>query len=355
MVEEIPKVQKACVVKKRGKDFEVEVINDYPVEEPKEGEILVRLTSSGVCHSDLSIIMDDWGMPMAAKVAGHEGVGHIVKLGPGVDAEKFAIGTKCGVPLVSRPCNECYQCSLADGEVFCQTYGFNGTMRDGTWRQYIIVPASYFIPVPEVKDDTVLGPILCSGVTVYKAIKASKARPGQWIAFTGAGGGLGSTAVQYAKAMGLRVIGIDGGEEKGQLVRSLGAEAYVDFTKDNVTETILKLTGGRGVKAAIQLAPASKSYNEAINYLDYDGYLWCVGLMPISERLSIVPMQLIFKNAKIGGSLVGTRVDQLEALDFVGRGLVTPSVKLYPMDKIQDILNDMKDHKIVGRAVIKLD
>jgi propanol-preferring alcohol dehydrogenase len=218
----------------------------------------------------------------------------------------------------------------------------------------MVVPASYFVPVPNVDDEAVVGPVLCSGVTVYKALKESKARPGQWVALTGAGGGLGSIGIQYARAMGLRVIGIDGGEEKGKLVRSLGAEAYVDFQKENVTEAIQKITGGRGVKAAIQLAPAEKSYNEALNYIDYNGYLWCIGLMKPEEKLHVSPFQLIFKNIKVGGSLVGTRVDLIEALDFLGRNLVAPAVTTYPMEKIQDILQDMASHKIVGRAVIKL-
>jgi propanol-preferring alcohol dehydrogenase len=206
-----------------------------------------------------------------------------------------------------------------------------------------------------VQDDSLVGPVLCGGVTVYKALKASNARPGQWVALTGAGGGLGSIGIQYARAMGLRAIGIDGGEEKGKLVRSLGAEAYVDFQKENVTEAIQKITGGRGVKAAIQLAPAEKSYNEALNYIDYNGYLWCIGLMKPDEKIHISPIQVISKNIKIGGSLVGTRVDLIEALDFLGRNLVAPTVTTHPMEKIQDVLHDMVNHKIVGRAVIKLD
>jgi propanol-preferring alcohol dehydrogenase len=333
----------------------VRVDHDYPVPEPKDDEILVRLTSSGVCHSDLSIIMDHWGVrdQITMKVPGHEGSGYVVKHGTKVDTSKYPIGTRVGVALVSNPCRDCDVCRIEDGEVKCLNAPFHGTGLDGTWCQYMNINSRYVIPIPDGPDEHLVGPILCGGLTVYKGLKHAQVRAGEWVVITGAGGGLGTLAVQYANAMGYRVIAIDTGAEKQELVSRLGAEEFVDFKTDDVVAKINQITK-IGAHAAIMIAPSASVYNQAPLYLRFKGSMVCISLPPNGADFSVPPGLIVHKCLRIVGSFVGTRSDALEALDFLARNKVSPPVKLLPMEDISNILNDMHNGTLSGRAVIDL-
>lgn len=329
--------------------------NEYPVPEPKDDEILVRLTSSGVCHSDLSILLDHWGARdlVKMKVPGHEGSGYVVKHGSKVDMNKYPIGTRVGVALVSNPCRDCAICRIEDGEVKCLNAPFHGTGIDGTWCQYINVNSRYVIPVPDGPEEHLVGPILCGGLTVYKGLKHAQMRAGEWVVITGAGGGLGSLAVQYAGAMGYRVIAVDTGPEKEDLTTRLGAERFVDFKKDDVVAKVNEITK-IGAHAAIMIAPSTAVYNQAPHYLRFKGSMVCIGLPPNGSDFCVSPAVIIHKSLRIVGSFVGTRVDAFEALDFLARKKVSTPVKVYPMENISSILNDMTNGTLSGRAVIDL-
>ncbi|ODQ77457.1 hypothetical protein BABINDRAFT_169071 [Babjeviella inositovora NRRL Y-12698] len=353
----IPKIQKAVVVVTKGESPIVKIDTKYPVPECGEDEMLVRLTSSGVCHSDLSLLQAHWDIGMQVQVAGHEGSGYIVKHGSKVTGtEQYPLGTKVGVPLVSNPCRTCHACGLPDGEVYCPKSPFYGSFVDGTWQQYITIKEKYIIPIPEVKDTTLVGPILCGGVTAYKALMTSGKKAGQWVVITGAGGGLGSMCIQYATSLGLRVIGIDAGSDKEDLVvNKLGADAFIDFLKTkDVVAKVKEITGGRGADAAIMFAPVESSYNQAIDYLGLQGVIVCVGLPKAGAELKFPPSKLILTGIQVRGSFVGTRQDIIQALEFVARGKVVPPVQVKPMEDIQSILDDMINGRVSGRMVIDL-
>lgn len=350
---EIPKTQKAVVVDEFGDNFKVKVVNDYPVPEPGQGQVLVRLTSSGVCHSDLAVAKNYLSLQATTKILGHEGSGYIVKHGEGVDAERHPIGEKVGVPLISGACHDCEDCE--HDEVYCKNNkGFYGSFIDGTWQQYIIVRANMIVRVPEQADTTIVGPILCGGVTVYKALKRAGLTAGSWVVITGAGGGLGSLAIQYAIAMGLRPIAIDTGADKEKLVKKLGAEVFVDFAKDNIVEKINEVTGG-GAHGAIMIAPVVQVYSMSVAYVRNHGTIVCVGLPKSGQKMEFEPAAFIFKALKLVGTLVGNRQDCREALDFMARGKVAPAVEKHKMEDIQEILNRMQAGDLPGRAVIDLN
>lgn len=351
----IPKTQKACVTKKKGPDYEVQVVEDHPVPEPGQGEILVRITSSGVCHSDLSAIDGSWNDMCTSNICGHEGSGYIVKNGPGVDEVKYPVGTKVGIPIMQKPCLNCDECNEPGGEIYCQNTTMLSTGADGTWQQYTIIYSTYVVPLPEGVDTAIVGPVLCGGVTAYKALKVSNARAGDWVVVTGAGGGLGSFALQYGKALGFRIIAIDTGADKEKLCLELGAEEFVDFANGKILETIQKITAGKGAKAVIGLAPNEQAYNESLTYLGFHGTLVCVGLPHMAAKVAFHPFLPVLRDIRIVGSFIGTRSDIAEALSFVARGKVTPKVEVYPMSEISNVLKAMSDHTLVGRAVIKLD
>lgn len=148
-------------------------------------------------------------------------------------------------------------------ESLCKAARLSGYTVDGTFQQYCVANACHVARIPKNLPLDAIAPILCGGLTVYKALKESNARPGQTVCITGAGGGLGTLAVQYARAMGFRVIGIDGGDQKRDAVKKLGAEEFVDFMKEDVIESVKKHTGGEGAHAVILLAVSEKPFQQA--------------------------------------------------------------------------------------------
>ncbi|KAF7553499.1 hypothetical protein G7Z17_g3584 [Cylindrodendrum hubeiense] len=353
----VPSVQSAIVVKKKGKDWKVEIDRSYAVPKLEAGQALVRLSHTGVCHSDLSLINGGWNRQMSCDVPGHEGVGEVVAYHSDTDPSTVPpLGTKVGVPLIRRPCGTCMACQVVDGEVLCPNSGFNGLETNGTYQQYISVYTSYFVVLPETPTigDALFAPVLCGGVTAYKALKKSGAKKGDWVAIAGAGGGLGSFAVQYGVAMGMRIIGIDTGEEKKQATLRLGATAFVDYrVESDVPQSVNDITGGAGVRATVVLAPSEVTYNQALQYVGYQGCIVCVGLPHEDVRMAVPPGLVIHRDITIRGSMVGTRKDIAEALDYVVRGLVKPDVVVHHPKDIGQIYQMMENNSIVGRAVLE--
>jgi propanol-preferring alcohol dehydrogenase len=231
--------------------------------------------------------------------------------------------------------------------------------------------------LPDAVSDEEAGPIMCGGVTAYTACKRSAVKPGQWLVVTGAGGGLGHLGLQYAKAMGMRVIAIDGGDEKAKLCKDLGAEEYLDFTsvKDMAAE-ITRITK-YGAHAVIVFAASKESYAAAPNFLRPGGTVVAVGLpADPSVVAGAPPIQLALKRLNIVGSVTGTlkdveeayvslrillmmleaviHTDSMSRLDFTARGLVHPILTKGTLDDVDKFCEMLKHGKLPGRAVLKV-
>lgn len=221
----IPELQWAQVAEKKGGPLEYKQI---PVPKPGPDEVLVKIHYTGVCHTDLHALNGDWPLPVKLPlVGGHEGAGVVVAKGDLVN--QFEIGDHAGIKWLNGSCLACEFCKNADESV-CPEPLLSGYTVDGTFQQYAIGKAAHTTRIPKNVSLKAVAPILCAGVTVYKGLKESGARPGQTVAIVGAGGGLGTLAQQYAKAMGLRPIAIDGGDEKKEVCESLGAEVSQNIT-----------------------------------------------------------------------------------------------------------------------------
>lgn len=195
----------------------------------------------------------------------------------------------------------------------------------------------------EIPLDAV-APVLCAGITVYKGLKESGARPGQTVAIVGAGGGLGSLACQYAKAMGLQVIGIDTGDEKKEMVtQRLGAKAFVDFaTSKNVVKDVQAATeDGTGPHAVILVAVNEKPFQQAAEYVRPRGTVIAIGL-PAGAYLKAPVFETVIGMKTIKGSYVGNRKDTSEALDFFKRGLIQSPFKTIGMSELQKVYDLMR-------------
>ncbi|KAF2143702.1 uncharacterized protein K452DRAFT_350143 [Aplosporella prunicola CBS 121167] len=345
---EVPKKQMAQVIEQKGGPC---VYKEIDVPTPGPDEVLVNIKYSGVCHTDLHAMNGDWPLPVKMPlVGGHEGAGVVVARGELVD--DIEIGDLAGIKWLNGSCLSCDFCMQSD-ESLCPKALLSGYTVDGTFQQYAIGKAAHVARIPKGTDLAAIAPVLCAGITVYKGIKEAGVRPGQTIAIVGAGGGLGSLALQYCKAMGIHAIGVDGGEEKEKLCMSMGATAFVDFTKSKniVKDVQAKTNEGLGPHAVILLAVSEKPFQQAAEYVRPRGTVVCIG-MPAGAYLKAPVFDTVVRMVRFQGSYVGNRQDTKEALDFFSRGLIKAPYKIVGLTELNDVYDKMKQGAIAGRYVV---
>ena len=350
----IPKTQMGVIFETHGGPLHYKEI---PVPIPKSTEILINVKYSGVCHTDLHAWKGDW--PLATKlplVGGHEGAGIVVAKGSAV--KNFEIGDLAGIKWLNGSCMSCEFCEQGD-ESNCEHADLSGYTHDGSFQQYATADAIQAAKIPNGTDLAQVAPILCAGVTVYKALKTADLRAGQWVAISGAAGGLGSLAVQYAKAMGLRVLGIDGGEGKKELFTKCGGDVFIDFTKysrdqngnDKMINDIKIATNGLGPHGVINVSVSESAISQSCSYVRSTGKIVLVG-MPSGAICKSDVFQHVVKTLQIKGSYVGNRADTREALEFFNDGKVKSPIKVVGLSKLPEIYELMEQGKILGRYVV---
>lgn len=342
----------AAVLTNPGENFTLQIV-EKPKPSPADDEILVRLNVTGLCHSDLHLMLADWSdFRTTSQTVGHEGAGVVEEVGAKVTGG-WKVGDRAGVKPISQVCHACTACT--DGkEMFCPEARFTGINMDGTYQQYIAVPAAYASRIPDGVDDFDAAPIMCSGTTAYHSLRASGLVVGQWAVFPGAGGGVGHMALQMARAMGLRCVAIDGGEDKRELCLGLGAEEYVDFTKDDVVARVKDITGG-GAHGVIVTASHPSSYTQAMELVRVGGIVMCLS-MPTSGKViaGADPTTMCGMGLTVKGTMVGTLGDCAGALDLAARGLLRPRVTKFKMSEIPQAVDMLRRGEIAGRAVVDL-
>ncbi|MCE1179212.1 MAG: alcohol dehydrogenase AdhP [Micrococcales bacterium] len=333
----------AAVVTSFGKELDV---SDVPVPTPGPGQALVRLIASGVCHTDLHARDGDWPVkPEPPFIPGHEGVGVVEKVGEGVD--DLAVGDLVGNAWLWSACGVCEHCRTG-WETLCEEQNNGGYSVDGSFGQYMLVDARFAARIPEGSDPHEIAPVLCAGVTVYKGLKCTEVRPGQWLVISGIGG-LGHIAVQYAIAMGMRVVAIDVADDKLALAQKHGAEVVVNAAVEDPAQAVVDATGG-GAHGVLVTAVHPKAFGQAIGMTRRGGTIVFNGLPPGDFPAPI--FEVVLKGLTIRGSIVGTRQDMEEALDFYARGLIHPTYQKRPLGDINSIFDEMHHGKIDGRVVL---
>ncbi|TVR32336.1 MAG: alcohol dehydrogenase AdhP [Balneolaceae bacterium] len=340
----LPKTMKAAVAREFGKPLKIE---EMPVKEPGVDEILVKVMSSGVCHTDLHAIDGDWPVkPKLPLIPGHEGVGYVAATGKNVKNVKE--GDAVGVPWLYSACGTCDHC-ITGWETLCEVQDNAGYSVDGGYAEYVIGDPKYVGHLPSNVNFTEIAPILCAGVTVYKGLKETETKPGEWVAISGIGG-LGHLAVQYAKAMGMHVAAIDIADDKLKLAKRLGADLTVNAMEDDPGEYLKKETGG--MHGALVTAVAPQAFTQALSTLRRKGTLAMNGLPPGSFELDI--FNAVLNRITIRGSIVGTRKDLQESIDFATEGKVKSNVRAAKLDNINDVIEDMRANEIEGRMVLDI-
>jgi propanol-preferring alcohol dehydrogenase len=335
---------KAAVVTAFGKPLE---FREVEVPTPGAGQVLVKIAASGVCHTDLHAAQGDWPVkPNPPFIPGHEGVGHVVAVGAGVTHVKE--GDRVGVPWLYSTCGHCEHC-LGGWETLCESQQNTGYSVNGGFAEYTLADAGYVGRLPDNVGFVEIAPILCAGVTVYKGLKMTDTKPGNWVVISGIGG-LGHMAVQYARAMGLNVAAVDVDDKKLDLARRLGAEVTVNARGQDPAAYLKKEIGG--AHGALVTAVSPKAFEQAIGMTRRGGTIALNGLPPGDFPLSIFDM--VLNGTTVRGSIVGTRLDLQEALDFAGEGKVKATVSAEPLENINDIFARMHEGGIEGRVVIDM-
>jgi propanol-preferring alcohol dehydrogenase len=335
---------KAAVVEKFGEPLQV---REVPIPDPKPGEVLVEVVASGVCHTDLHAADGDWPVkPTLPFIPGHEGAGFVAKVG--ADVKHLKEGDRVGIAWLHNACGHCEFC-LTGWETLCHEQNMSGYTVNGSFAEFAIGHADYVGRIPDKISFIDAAPILCAGVTTYKGLKQTEARPGEWVVISGVGG-LGHVAVQYAKAMGLHVAAIDIGPEKLQLARKLGAEIAVDAKLEDPVAVIQKEIGGaHGVLVTAVSLPAFK---QALGMLRRGGTCVLNGLPPGEFPVSI--FDLVLNGQTVRGSIVGTRKDLEEALQFAAEGKVKATIEKQALGSINGIFDRLKKGKVNGRIVLDI-
>jgi propanol-preferring alcohol dehydrogenase len=333
---------KAAVVKDFGAPL---VVRDVPVPTPGPGQALVEISATGVCHTDLHAADGDWPVkPTLPFIPGHEGAGTVAALGPGVT--HLQEGDRVGIAWLHSACGHCGFC-LSGWETLCLEQKNSGYSVNGTFAQYAVGQADYLGRIPKNLSFVDAAPILCAGVTTYKGLKETNARPGEWVVISGVGG-LGHVAIQYAKAMGLRVAAVDLGAEKMALAQKLGAEISIDAkTQDPPTEIQKQIGGAQGV---LVTAVSTLAFKQAIGMLRRGGTCVLVGLPPGEFPVSI--FDVVLNGYTIRGSIVGTRLDLEEALAFAAEGKVKATIETLALESINDVFNRLRSGRVNGRVVL---
>jgi len=337
---------RAAVLREFGGPIAVEEV-ETPV--PGAGEVLVKVEACGVCHADLHLALGDWDMlrPITKMplIGGHEIAGVVEALGEGVT--EVSVGERVGVPWLHWTCGECEYCR-AGRETLCGKQKITGCTIDGGFAEYVKAPASHVAKLPASLSAAEAAPLLCAGLTVYKALKNSGIAKGERLAVFGVGG-LGHLAIQIGHAMGAQVCAIDIADEKLELAKSLGAEWTVNAATEQVPKRVRAIGGAH---VALVTSASAAAYETALRVLRKGGTLAVVG-MP-NEPFKVSAVALVSGETRIVASAVGTREDLRELFEMVTKFPIRCHIETRALDALPEVFEEMKQGKILGRVVLTL-
>ena len=322
-------------------------IEDVPIPEPGPGEIVVRVETSGLCHTDIHAAHGDWPIkPSPPFIPGHEGVGIVDRLGAGV--REVREGDRVAVPWLGSACGACEYCA-SGWETLCLQQTNTGYSVNGGFAEYVLADAKFVGHVPDAIDPLDATPLTCAGVTTYKAVKVSQTRPSDLVAVFGIGG-LGHLAMQYAQIAGGTVVAVDVSDEKLELAKRLGAAYTVNATREDPVEVIQALGGA---DAAIALAAAPKPFEQAFGCWRRHGRLVFVGL-PAENRISLPIFETVLQGISVTGSIVGTRVDLAETYELHADGRTTVVRESRKLEQVNESIAEVLSGQVPARLVFDL-
>ncbi|HYG68726.1 MAG TPA: zinc-binding dehydrogenase [Anaeromyxobacteraceae bacterium] len=323
-------------------------LEDVPPPEPGEGDVLVRVTAAGLCHTELHFLSGLLNLGVAPVTLGHEIVGRIERAGAGVpDArvgERVILSYYVG-------CGACAHCLRGD-ENLCDAlraeYGF---FSDGGFADLVRVPARNAVPLPDEVSDEAAAPIGCGVTTAIHAAGLGRVGMGDWVVVYGAGA-VGFGLVQVARLRGARVIAVGRTPAKLERARELGADAVVRAGAEDVAARVRELTGGRGADVVFELVATRETMDASVKALAKRGRLVFVGYS--EDRFDVHPIQLVVNEQVVTASVGNTLAELKLAVELVASGRVKTVVdRTLPLERFQEGVDALRDGKLVGRAVLR--
>ena len=334
---------KAAVVPALGAPLTVGQVPD-PV--PGPGQVLVRIETSGLCHTDIHAARGDWPVkPKMPLIPGHEGVGTVIGLGEGDTV--VAIGDRVALPWLGHACGRCRYC-VAGWETYCTGPQYMGYTMDGSYAELAVAYGSHVVKVPEGVTSFDAAPITCAGVTTYKALKVAKPQPNETAMVVGIGG-LGHLGLQYAGLFGATTVAVDVEDDKLQLAKELGADHVVDARDDQAAQ----IAALGGVDIALVTVPSPAAMRAAHAALNPNGRLVLVGL-PKDNRLELPVFETVLKGISVTGSLVGTRNDLEDCFALHAQGRTRVVAAPRRLEDVNDAFEEVLAGRVPGRLVFDL-
>ena len=327
-------------VKSANGPFEL-VERDIPA--PAAGQVRIKVQACGVCHSDAFTKMGAFPGIQYPRVPGHEVVGIVDIVGPGVPG--WQPGRRVGVGWHGGHCGHCPSCRRGDF-ITCANGQIPGITYDGGYADYMIAPFEALASIPDELEAADAAPLLCAGITTYNALRNSGVRPGDVVAVLGIGG-LGHLGVQFAAKMGCHTVAIARGTDKGPLARKLGARHYIDSVTQDVAGELNKLGGARVILSTVT---NSKAMSAVLGGLGVDGKLIVVGASP--DAIEVSPLLLIAGRRSIQGWPSGTSSDSEETMAFSALSGIRPMIETMPLERAAEAYERMMSGAARFRMVI---
>ena len=313
------------------------------VPEPGAGQVRIRVEACGICHTDAYTVTGFYPGLILPRVPGHEVVGRIEGLGPGVS--RWKIGQRVGVGLIAGEDGVCEPCRRGDA-VNCQNPVVSGVTADGGYAEVMIAEARGIASIPDELSSTEAAPLLCAGITTYNALRNAGLRGGDLVAVQGIGG-LGHLGVQFSRHMGFRTVAIGRGREKEKLAKDLGAHVYIDAAAEDATAV---LQGMGGARAILATGTSGDAMGKLVPGLAARGKLIVVGAPADQIQLSALP--LLFGGRSIYGALTGTPIEAEDTLAFSVQENIHPMVETLPLEQAAEAYARMMEGKARFRIVL---
>jgi len=330
-------------------------INTIPVPRPNKDQLLIKISCASLCHSDLMLLEpNEAGIPMGhgdrTVTIGHEATGVIVSVPESCMDQTLVVGARIGFLCPENVCYECAGCQIHNA--YCTngnplTSGFG---RDGFFQEYVVSNWRNAIIVPDNLDINMAAPLFCAGITSWQGVTGAKINPGEWMAIVGCGG-LGHLGIQYAKALGYKVIGIDVIDTQLDEASASGADhVFNSMTDKDYLTKIMKITDG-GCHAAVNFTASKPAYDATPKLLRTGGIMMIVGIP--QKLLEISALDVSLGKYRIGGANNGIPQKLKPCIEFSAKHNIKPHVTFYKLDQIQEMIDAMKAGKVRGRVAVK--
>jgi uncharacterized zinc-type alcohol dehydrogenase-like protein len=304
-------------------------------------EVEIGITHCGVCHSDLHLISNDWGMSQYPFIPGHEIIGTVTAVGS--EVKSLALGQRVGLGWQSNSCGHCEWC-IQGMENLCAQAEATCVHRHGGYADRVRANERFVIPVPDAIESENAAPLLCAGITVYSPLRAHGISPASRVGVVGIGG-LGHLAIQFARVFGADVTAFSTSEAKEEEARELGAHHFV-----NTRETKSLREAAGTMDFVLNTANADMDWNTFVQVLRPNGTLCFVGVPP--APVAVQAFALISGIRSITGSPIGSPARLREMLDVAARHGVKAKTERFAMAKANEAIEKVKKNKVRYRAVL---